>query len=329
MIDSALGALSFIDDNGFPADIESLAIVSTEDISDAHPDSMRDEMHSLIASAAFWDVLFSAIEPRQLTLLAPPSTLACLLNCSVRLTDAWAFPGMSLQLVSLRRPFVQGNVAVRDMPYDQDDPITLRLDLNGTARPALASVVYIRPWTDLVVSEGSYIQAYSTYEYFHKEPPGILYPIAQAFEQRISIQAITYQAIFPFHDYLAATVNLMSTGIIRHLSVKIAPGDNDDVLTDPTQVGKADVTDCWGEVEQAYSYYMTSTADPHNEHTHLTAHSNLETFSSGDCGIQSIRDLLQRSFQLHEWEEIGEGKWAITEAAMERRRSIQSIYTSD
>lgn len=329
MIESAAGLIPFLDRNGLSAGVESMAITSTEDLSDAHPDAVRDEMHCLIASATFWQTIFSVIEPLQLTLLAPPSTLACLLNCNVRMQDAWAFPDMSLQLLSLRRPFIQHGPIMHDMPYNRDDPVQLRTDLNGSAGPALASVIYIRPWTHLVVNEGSYIQAYSTYEYFHKEPPGILYPIAQAFEQPISIQSITYQAVFPFHDYLAASINLMSTGIVRHLDVKIAPGKEDNALNDPQQVGKADVSDCWNEVEQAYSYYTTSTADSDDEHMHLTAHSNLETFSSGDCGIQSIKELLQRSFQILEWEEIGTGKWAITEAAMERRRRIQDVYIDE
>lgn len=324
MIESATGLIPFLESIDSSAEVQSLTIISAEDLSDAHPDSVRDEMHCLIASATFWEALFGVIEPLQLTLLAPPSTLACLLNCSVRLQDAWAFPGMSLQLLSLRRPSARHDLGMHELPYNQDDPVQLKVDLNGSSRPALASVVYIRPWTDLVVSEGSYIQAYSTYEYFHKEPPGILYPIAQAFEQPMNIQSITYQAVFPFSHYLAAGINLMSTGTIRHLDVKVAPGKDDNALTDPQQVGKADIADCWNEVEQAYSYY-TNTTGADVDHTHLVAHSRLETFSSGDCGVQSIGDLLRRSFEMLEWDEVEEGKWVITDVATERRRRIQGI----
>lgn len=319
--------LSFLAKNKLASNVESVSILGEGELDNNSRDYITDEVHCLIASATFWDVLFRSLEPSQITLVAPPSTLACLLNCSIRMLDSWAFPGMNNQLVTLKRPRRDHTDADRRRTsYSRSEAVHLRMGPNDYARPALASLLYIRPWTHIFINEGSYLQAYSTYEYFHKEPPGIVYPLAQGFEVPMSLESITYHSVFPFHDYLAAAVNLMSTGIIRSLHVKLAPDADDKTWDDPCHVGKADITDCWGEIEQVYSLLFTgTTADATAEDGHLAAHSNVSTFSSGDCKIESIRDLLVRSFKALEWDGDERGMWAITEAAAARRRVLQGL----
>lgn len=319
--------LPFLAGDNLASNVEYLSVLAGEELDNNSNDYIAEEVHCLLASATFWDVLFRYLEPLQITLVAPPSTLACLLNCSIKMLDSWAFPGMGHQLVTLQRPRQDRNSADgRRTGYSRSEAIHLRTGPNDYARPALASLLYIRPWTHILINEGSYLQAYSTYEYFHKEPPGIVYPLAQGFEVPMSLESITYHSVFPFHDYLAAAVNLMSTGMIRSLHVKLAPDAQDTTLDDPAQIGKADITDCWGEIEHVYSLLFTGTAvDANAEDGHLAAHSNVTTFSSGDCRIGSIRDLLVRSFTALDWVGDDMGLWCITEAAAARRRVIQGL----
>lgn len=328
-LDSTLSdLLVFLTANELCSNVESVSVMAEGELDDNSSDYIRNEVHCLIGSATFWEVLFRNIEPSQITLVAPPSTLACLLNCSIRMLDSWAFAGMDYELVTLRRTKGPSQVWAKPKLINDDgcESVHLRASPADYARPALASVLYIRPWSHLIINEGSYLAAYSTYEYFHKEPPGIIYPLAQGFEVPMSLDTLTYHSIFPFHDYLAAAVNLMSTGIIRNLHVQLAPSATDTNWDDPSLVGKADLTDCWSEIQQVYALLFTGpSANPNHEDGHLAAHSNITTFSSGDCRIESIAQFLERSFGVLGWDETVKGTWKITEAAAARRRQIQGI----
>ena len=331
MLDFKLSSLlALLANDDIAMNVDTLCLTVDSELDDGMPDYVREEIHCLIASATFWDILFRSLEPSQVTIVAPPSTLACLLNCSIRMLDSWAFPGMKHQLVTLQRSrsrsdagrLLTTSATSTRTGYDRSENVHLRMGPNDPARPALASLLYIRPWTHLVVNEGSYLQAYATYEYFHKEPPGIMYPLAQGFEVPMALESFTYHAMFPFHDYLAAAVNLMSTGIIRQLHVQLAPRSDDKTWSDPARAGKVDIADCWSEIEQVYSL-MFAGATP--EDGHLAAHSNVALFSSGDVGIDSLKELLDRSFGALGWEENEVGVWTITEEAAARRRIAQGL----
>ncbi|KAF1351040.1 hypothetical protein BDV97DRAFT_398004 [Delphinella strobiligena] len=329
MLDSALaGLISFLVTNRLNTNVESMSIVVAGELDDGRADFVREEIHCLIGTATFWDVVFRTIEPSQVTLVAPPSTLACMLSCSIRTLDAWAFPGMSHQLVTLRRPKVRNHTrATPDYTvYNRSEYVHLRFGPGHAARPALASLLYIRPWTHMLVNEGSYLQAYSTYEYFHKEPPGIMSPLGLGFQVPMSLDTLTYHAVFPFHDHVATAVDLMTTGIIRHLKVKLAPSAEDKNWDDPAFVGKADITDCWGEIEQVYHLLCSGTIPSAAvEEGHLAARANLTTFTSGDCKVESIRELLEQRLASLQWVEIDEGIWASPEAAMSRSGYVQEL----
>lgn len=321
--------LFFLGFSGLTSGVQTLAVVFDQELDNGNsPDWLREEVHCLIGSATFWDVLLRPIDSFQVTVVAPPSTLGCILNCSVSMQDAWAFPGMGLQLVTLQRPHAPRYAASQPHSIsNRAESVHLRLGQNDAARPAMASLLYLRPWTHIMVNEGCYLQAYETYEYFHKEPPGIAYPIAQGFEVPMSIHSLTYHAQFPLHDYLAAVVNLMSTGMIRNLHVQLAPDPHDDIFNNTSKV---DMNDCWSEVELVYRLLFTGTAAaPTPEDSHLAAHSNMTTFSSGDYRIESIKALLDSSFAALQWDSTRNGMWEITHAALARRRAIQGLENDD
>jgi hypothetical protein len=298
--------------------VQCLTIVATEELNDVNLDYIRDEMHCLIATAAFWSFLFEKLNPTRITVLAPPSTLACLLGCSMNMMDAWAFPGMAMQLVSVWREPRPVEVAdyrrsSSESDYDMMQPVELILEPNEYGRPAFSSLIYIRPWTHLAVNEGSFLEAYSTYEYFHKNPPGILAAVGRAFRLEMDMWSVEYKAVFPFGNHIGAPLDRITykgnSSNVRKLCVKLAPDPDDTILDDPAQVGKADVADCWREVESAYRFLTDPALRGEPDLAPPGAARELEMFGFGDSSITSIKETVSGSLTTAGWQEVTDNEW--------------------
>lgn len=298
--------------------VQSLTIIATEELNDVNLDYIRDEMHCLIATAAFWNMLFEKLDPTRITLVAPPSTLACLLGCSMNMMDAWAFPGMAMQLVSVwREPRPLEIVDYRRRPsefdYDMMQPVELVLEPNEYGRPAFSSLIYIRPWTHLAVNEGSFLEAYSTYEYFHKNPPGILASVGRAFRLEMDMWSVEYKAVFPFSNHIGSPLDRITykgnSSNVRRLCVKLAPDPDDKILDDPAQVGKADIADCWREVETTYRFLTDPALRGDPDFAQPGMAGELEMFGFGDSSITSIRETVSESLATAGWHEVNENEW--------------------
>ncbi|THX13418.1 hypothetical protein D6D13_03721 [Aureobasidium pullulans] len=299
--------------NGSNSDnVQSLTVIATDELNNNGLDYIRDEVHCLIATDAFWNLLFEKLDPARVTVLAPPSKLACLLGCSMNMMDAWAFPGMAMQLVSVWRE--PRPVEVNDhrrspsgSDYDMMHPVELVLEPNEYGRPAFSSFIYIRPWTHLAVNEGSFLEAYSTYEYFHKNPPGILASVGRAFRLEMDMWSVSYKAVFPFGNHIGSPLDRITykgnSSNVRKLYVKIAPDPDDTILDDPAQVGKADITDCWREVESAYRFLTDPALRGEPDFTESGTVRELEMFGFGDSSISSIRETVASSMETAGWQE--------------------------
>jgi hypothetical protein len=298
--------------------VQSLTIIATEELNDVNLDYIRDEMHCLIATAAFWNLLFEKLDPKRVTVLAPPSTLACLLACSMNMMDAWAFPGMAMQLVSVWREPRPVEVAgycrsPSGNDYDVMQPVELILEPNEYGRPAFSSLIYIRPWTHLVVNEGSFLEAYSTYEYFHKNPPGILASVGRAFRLETDMWSVGYKAVFPFGNHIGSPLDRITykgnSSNVRKLYVKLAPDPDDKILDDPAQIGKADMADCWREVETAYRFLTDPALRGEPDFSPPGVARELEMFGFGDSSITSIRETVYESLATAGWQEVTANEW--------------------
>jgi hypothetical protein len=298
--------------------VQSLTIIATGELNDVNLDYIRDEMHCLIATAAFWNLLFEKLNPTRITVLAPPSTIACLLGCSMNMMDAWAFPGMAMQLVSVWREPRPLEVADycrsnSENDYDMMQPVELILEPNEYGRPAFSSLIYIRPWTHLAVNEGSFLEAYSTYEYFHKNPPGILASVGRAFRLEMDMWSVEYKAVFPFGNHIGSPLDRITykgnSSNVRKLYVKLAPDPDDHILEDPAQVGKADVADCWREVETAYRFLTDPGLRGDPDFAQRGAARELEMFGFGDSSITSIRETVSDSLNTAGWQEVTANEW--------------------
>ncbi|KAK6007845.1 hypothetical protein QM012_004659 [Aureobasidium pullulans] len=298
--------------------VQSLTIIATEELSKNDLDYIRDEVHCLIATTAFWNLLFEKLNPLRVSVLAPPSTLACLLGCSMNMLDAWAFPGMAMQLVSVWREARPVEVADQNLPasenyYDMMKPVELLMQPNEYGRPALSSLIYIRPWTHLAVNEGSFLEAYSTYEYFHKNPPGILASVGRAFRLEMEMWSVAYKAVFPFGNHIGSPLDRITykgnSSNVRRLYVKLAPDPDDTILDDPSQVGKADIADCWREVESAYRFLTDPALRGEPDFAQSGTSRELEMFGFGDGSITSIKETVSSSLATAEWQEVTSNEW--------------------
>ena len=311
--------------------VQSLTIIATEELNDVNLDYIRDEMHCLIATAAFWNLLFQKLNPTRITILAPPSTLACLTSCSMNMMDAWAFPGMAMQLVSFWREPRPVEVADHcrsptESDYDMMQPVELILEPNEYGRPAPSSPIYIRPWTHLAVNEGSFLEAYSTYEYFHKSPPGILAAVGRAFRLEMDMRSVEYKAVFPFSNHIGPPLDRITykgnSSNVRRLCVKLAPDPDDKILDDPAQVGKADIADCWREVETTYRFLTDPALRGEPDFAQPGAARELEMFGFGDSSITSIRETVSDSLATAGWQEVTENEWHSSRLVSHLRPSV-------
>ncbi|KAI5210322.1 hypothetical protein E4T38_01959 [Aureobasidium subglaciale] len=303
-VDHSLARLfSFLEspDNGsFCDSVQSLTLVATGELNDNNLDYIRDEVHCLIATDAFWNLLFEKIDPARITVLAPPSKLACLLGCSMNMRDAWAFPGMAMQLVSVwreSRPLevVDNGSPPSESDYDMMQPVELVMDPDEYGRPAFSSIIYIKPWTHLAVNEG------------------ILAAVGRAFRLETSIWSVAYKAIFPFNNHISSPLDQITykgnPSNVRKLYVKIAPDPDDTILDDPRKIAKADITDCWREVESTYRFLTDPALRGEPEFESSGVVRELEMFSFGDSSISSIRDTVTSSLESAGWQEVALSEW--------------------
>jgi len=250
----------------------------------------------IISMNKFWRHLFSHIDPIRLTIVAPVSILGWLSTVEVVTSDAWAFPQMEIQSLELyqdRGRFFESSSSPSPMWADAWDTEVL---------------FRVRPWIHLRLIEGSMLEAYGGYEYFSKQPPTVLRAVSTP--RSPSLTSFTHNVIFPFNTHVDYP-HLMSFSYYKHIHLQYAPGPDDKTLDDPKAVpNRIDLRDCWREIEQIYkrAVYPPSPL--------FRAPSCVESFSSGDCHIASVKSLLDEAFALHVhdgWKSDGPGRWSKTD----------------
>ncbi|KAK5136552.1 hypothetical protein LTR08_002896 [Meristemomyces frigidus] len=214
------------------------------------------------AAAAFWQHLFSAINPERVVILAPPTDLACLTNCAIDTFGDWAFGDMDYHILDLR---VKASDSTR-LPERLGQPVQYStLQYMPHRYPGLAgsSLLNLRPWFSISVNEGAFLKAYGTYEYFERGPPSLIYSIKDSLSPRpifspharisdvplASLRRLTYTGIFPFANHLDFGELLPQ---LEELDMQLAPELSSNILSHPRRVGKAQLEDCWSELVSVY-----------------------------------------------------------------------------
>ncbi|KAK6070519.1 F-box domain-containing protein [Seiridium cupressi] len=287
-----------------------------------------------------WGRLFSVIDPLRFTIIAPPATLAALMNRMLFLTDAWSFD-IPYHILSLARPtrvekrerarpsacttstpprspssspsgdedgssVRKGSPKRRHLDWKEAlDRGTIALPRNGrgsfqsVAAPA-SPIFTLRPWTSVLLNEGSSIRAYQTYEFFLRQAPSMLsallgtgeYPNNQALLPP-TVMDFNYIAVFP----LASHVHTLLSNLPRldRLFVQLTPRPSNQILQDQKAMKNIDMADLWMERNTAYSHLFAELTQAEPQGNWGT----LKIFESGDAADKEswnmAVDFLERS----------------------------------
>ncbi|KAI1842086.1 hypothetical protein JX266_011737 [Neoarthrinium moseri] len=283
-----------------------------------------------------WDRLFSVIDPSRFTIIAPPSTLAAFLNRMLFLDDAWSFD-IPYHILSLARPGRKAKtpgcslVPTRGLPLSaslspelvkSDAALTeatnAKIETMRSSQPSRANapaerhrpckttdaptspLFILRPWTSILLNEGSSIRAYQTYEFFLRQPPSMLsallgigeYPNNQPLLPS-TITDFNYIAIFPLASHVQTLLSDLPK--LDRLFVQLTPRPTNQVLQDQKAMKNIDMADLWMERNTAYSHLFAelTQAEPHNNWA------SLKVFESGDAADKEswnmALDFLKRS----------------------------------
>lgn len=227
-----------------------------------------------------WSQAFSCLEPARVVVAAPPTTLAALLDTQMLSSDAWAFD-MKIHYIELL----------------QSEP--LRLDhMVAKCRPWDWALVHRRPWYHLGYNEGSSITAYSTYEYHLKQSPKMLYLIlirlAEEAQACCNITSFSFTGVFPFATNVTTIVRaLHRIPTIKKVDVQFAPGPENNLLGEPSRMGRAQSSDFWLEWSESYKVIASYLG--------VFDFEDGAVFRSGDCDnekqaieVQECMDVLRK-----------------------------------
>ncbi|KAI1631302.1 hypothetical protein F4809DRAFT_632960 [Biscogniauxia mediterranea] len=237
-----------------------------------------------------WDQIFSVIDPLRFTIIARPTTLAALLSRMLFLVDAWSFdiPYHILSLARTKRD-APGNV----LPNEQSKTVESSASLSSAAipyaarprKPPACPLFTIRPWTSLLLNEGSSIKVYRTYEFFLRRPPSILGALLGCEEHPNdtplippSVVDFNYIAIFPLASHFEML--LQNLPKVERLFVQLTPKSGNNILEDEGEMKQIDPGDLWMERNTSYSFLMrelTFMPDPQGNWA------TLRVFESGDA----------------------------------------------
>ncbi|KAF2197280.1 hypothetical protein GQ43DRAFT_444390 [Delitschia confertaspora ATCC 74209] len=240
-----------------------------------------------------WSQLFSSLDPTRIVVGAPPTTMAGLLDAAMLSSDGWAF-NMKLHYIELIQ--------------DQQSKISAVHSSNCASWGE--SLVYRRPWTHLSYNEGSSITAYSTYEYHLKQSPKMLYIVLHQLarvQNCCSIRSFAFTSVFPFSTNMECVIKALGKiPTLTKVQFQLAPGPENNLLSSPKRMGRAQPHDLWLEWNESYQLIATFLR--------LYNFSNGAEFSSIDCREHSLAEEVEEYVQRlqHDgigWRKIGVGRW--------------------
>ncbi|KAH8687181.1 hypothetical protein BGZ60DRAFT_2530 [Tricladium varicosporioides] len=265
----------------------------TLQIQDKTVANKKGSEYRLYHFSAFWHTLFKIINPIELLIVAPAAALGVLTDCHVILEDAWSFD-CPCQYLRLRRqpdpipsttekyleecPDISG-IEAPPKPPEMEDRTGLR---PWEYRRAISSAIFdIRPWTAMLLNEGSFVRAYATYEFWQRQAPSILHDLVGAedpdHESFITptIRDLEYIGIFPMSRHITPfTENLPR---LDRLYMQIVP--RNEILQNKDKMIQVEQEDLWMERNSCYAAVMRElfSSPPTGNFQYL------EVFESGDA----------------------------------------------
>ncbi|KAI0427795.1 hypothetical protein F5Y09DRAFT_20369 [Xylaria sp. FL1042] len=262
-----------------------------------------------------WNQLFSIIDPLRFTILARPTTLAALLSCMLYLNDAWSFD-ISYHILSFAR-------TTRQMITGRDGPSSsTSADTKPTTTPTVSSVSHrrassstfrsraiaisplfiVRPWTSILLNEGSSTKVYRVYEFYLRRPPSILGALLGCEEYPNNVPLIpqsvvdfNYIAIFPLASHFEILLEHLPR--IGRLFVQLTPKSEGSILENVDEMRHIDPSDLWLERDTSYTALMRELLV---FNTPSTNWNKLRVFESGDAADREAWDIIVKCFERSE-----------------------------
>lgn len=242
-----------------------------------------------------WNLLLDALDPLRFTLVASPRMLAFLLARMLHLGDEWSFL-QSHHILSMSRDHREKSTTTA--PDDEDEknspsespPAATNPLAQPRRRPC--ALFTLRPWTSLLLNEGSSTRVYSTHEYFHKRPPSLLGALLGAEPPPndaplvpATVRALGYVGIFPLSSHVATLVRHLPR--VDRLFVQLVP--RTEVPTrDYREAALLDLDDLWSERNTSYGKMILSLFDDSDAAGNWR---HLQEFESGDAADRESWDM--------------------------------------
>ncbi|OTA78484.1 hypothetical protein M434DRAFT_402221 [Hypoxylon sp. CO27-5] len=305
--------LRFLEDNRLDRGVTTFTMVVDFVDKEADARHITPEIRS-VDLEWLWDQLFSVVDPLRFTVIAPPTTLAAFMSRMLFLDDAWSFsiPYHILSLARTKKGSSRdkslsvhidahlSNLQLSNRENDTSRPSQLVTIGSSTSiryrKPPACPLFTIRPWTSILLNEGSSTKVYRTYEFFLRRPPSMLGALLGCEEHPNNTPLIpptivdfNYIAIFPLSSHFE--VLLQHLPKIERLFVQLAPGRGNRLLEDKDEMKHIDPADLWMERNTAYSSLMRELTVGATPTGTARNWSTLQVFESGDAEDREAWDM--------------------------------------
>ncbi|OBT82114.1 hypothetical protein VE02_08779 [Pseudogymnoascus sp. 03VT05] len=165
-----------------------------------------------------WTDLFQAINPRVVTIVAPPRLLGDLTRCVIDMEDADSF-NIKYQILQLS--------VEKLAPSKQIDQSPRENDATPVSQPQ--GLLQISPWTSVLLNEGSHMEASLNYDTpRHHRAPSLLNSLLIGPLYPATATTLTYVAIFPLRTHFETLTYHLPA--VHRLSLHLSPKSKSTAL---------------------------------------------------------------------------------------------------
>lgn len=165
-----------------------------------------------------WGDLFQAINPRVVTIVAPPRLLGDLTRCIIDMEDADSF-NIKYQILQLSVEKLAPSKVIHQSPQEND----------ATPASQPQGLLQIRPWTSVLLNEGSHMEASLNYDApRHHRAPSLLNSLLITPLYPATATTLTYVAIFPLRTHFETLTYHLPA--VHRLSVHLSPKSESTAL---------------------------------------------------------------------------------------------------
>lgn len=165
-----------------------------------------------------WADLFQAINPRVVTLVASPRLLGDLTRCIIDMEDADMF-NIKYQILQLSVEKLATSNQLDQPPPEND----------GTPLSQPKGLLEIRPWTSVLLNEGSHMEVSLNYPApRHHRAPSLLNSLLITPLYPATATTLTYVAIFPLRTHVETLTYHLPA--VHHLSLHTTPKSKSTAL---------------------------------------------------------------------------------------------------